>query len=570
MKSLPCPASLWPRFSALLDAALELEPQARARWLDGLSTQDAELKPWLAAVFDAGTHGGLADAPPRLRAMPDTEMDWQSGQRLGPWRLLRLLGSGGMGAVWLAERADGAYDRSVALKLPHAHLLSGALKARFARERDILAGLDHPQIARFYDAGLAEQGQPWLALEYVDGVPITAHCDAQGLGTRERIALIQQVASAVQAAHARLIVHRDLKPANVLVTSAGQVRLLDFGIAKLLDGDADEASALTRITGRAATPDYAAPEQIAGGAITVATDVYALGGMLFELLTGTQPRARSSGLGRMADADEDLPLASSVVSGVRSRELRGDLDAIVAKALSRDPARRYGSADAFATDLERYRQHQPIAARRVGRWQLACKFLRRHRQITAFSVLLFAVLLAGLVGVMWQAQRAREQAQRALAIRDFLFEVVFKPSDASIASDTPRGEISARDLMDVGVARIAEHFADDPATQADLMDQASRIYMYQGENERARATGAAAGTVVRREGAAGSRSDRGRTGAVLGGAGQRQCRGDGPAPGACGPATEPGGTGCRSVAGGMVVGQERSRRSRWQRSRGSS
>ncbi|MGQ0698165.1 MAG: protein kinase domain-containing protein [Panacagrimonas sp.] len=483
MKPLPCPAPLWPRFSALLDVALDVATPERAAWLDTLGAEHADLKPWLSALFEAGARTSMR--PPLDRAVSAVaSTEFSAGQRLGPWVLERPLGSGGMGSVWLAQRADGAYEREVALKLPHAHLIGGALQARFARERNILAGLAHPQIARFYDAGLAEGGQPWLALEFVDGVPITSYCQTQHLDVRARIELIRQVASAVQAAHARLIVHRDLKPANVLVTAAGQVKLLDFGIAKLLDDDA-EGSGLTLAGGHAATPDYAAPEQLSGGVITVATDVYALGVMLYELLSGSRPWSHRSRLGKMIGTDIEAPLASAKAAGERRRELSGDLDAILAKAIAPEPLRRYVSMEAFADDLGRYLDHLPIKARRISRWSQASKFVRRHRQAVGFSALLTVALVAGIAGVLWQAQRTEEQARRALAIRDFLFEVVFKPSDASIAGDRPRAEISARDLLDVGVARIPQHFAHDLQTQADLLNQAGRVYLYQLDNERA-------------------------------------------------------------------------------------
>ena len=467
----------------MLDTALELEPSERAAWLDGLGAEHDDLKPWLQPLLQAAgpTLAPAAFDRPALQAAPEA---FHPGQRLGPWTLIRTLGSGGMGTVWLAQRSDGAYTREVALKLPHAHLLAGALLERFARERNILAGLDHPQIARFYDAGLAGGGQPWLALEYVEGVPITAHCESRSLGLRERIGLIRQVAGAVQAAHARLIVHRDLKPANVLVTAAGEVKLLDFGIAKLLD---DDAEALSLAAGRAATPEYAAPEQLAGGVITVGTDVYALGAMLFELLTGTRPHAQRSRLAQMVEPAQDAPLASSRARGERRRQLLGDLDAILARAIDPDPAQRYASMEGFSADLGRYLSDLPIEARRIGRWQRAAKLVRRHRQAVAFSALLAAVLIAGIAGVLWQAQRAEEQARRALAIRDFLFEVVFKPSDTSIVGERPRGQISAREMLDAGVARIPEHFAGDLRTQADLLEQAGRIYVYQLDHARAQA-----------------------------------------------------------------------------------
>lgn len=473
MKPLPCPAPLWPRFSALLDTALELDEPARAAWLAALPEPDAELRPWLAGVLLKATNIPTQEWLERPPHVAETT-DFANGQRLGPWRLLRPLGSGGMGAVWLALRADGAYEREVALKLPHAHLLSGALKERFARERNFLAGLAHPHIARFYDAGLAENGQPWLALEYVEGLPLNEYCETRALDLAARITLIQQVASAVQAAHARLIVHRDLKPANVLVTAGGQVKLLDFGIAKLLD-DETPGTALTQAAGRAATLDYAAPEQLSGDTITVATDVYALGVMLYELLTGARPFAPRSRLGQMLDARGEAPLPSSKVRGQRHDELLGDLDAILAKALDADPAQRYISVEAFAADLGRHLAHQPINARRIGRWQRGAKFVRRNRRSLGFAVVLLLVLAGGISGVLWQTAQTTREARRAEAVKNFLVSV-FKASDPRIASDKPRGSITARELLDRSSERIETEFSADPPVQIELLSTVAEIY----------------------------------------------------------------------------------------------
>jgi eukaryotic-like serine/threonine-protein kinase len=481
MKPLPCPPSDWPRFSSLLDAYLELEPGQRSAWLDGLPENDAQFKPSLEAMLSTGER---RDESWLDRPMSGGEVasPYVEGMHIGPWRLLQPLGSGGMGAVWLAARADGAYDRKVALKLPHAHLLAGAQRERFQRERDILAGLTDPRIARFYDAGIGEDQQPWLALEYVQGTPISEHCERHALSTRDRVSLLREVAAAVQAAHARLVVHRDLKPANVLVTAAGDVKLLDFGIAKLIDDDADD-DGLTQLGGRAATPDYAAPEQLDGGTVTVATDVYALGVMLYELLAGQRPFQTRSRLARMIEARGEAPLASTRVTGKRRTELVGDLDAILAKAMAIDPAQRYASADAFSQELQRYLSHQPIQAQRIGRWRRAIKFVRRHRQGVAVACALTLALAAGVTGVLWQAQRATEEARRASAIKDFLIEI-FAVNDPRIASDQPRGSISAKALLDAGAAKIESRFSDDPDLQIELLRTVADLYAQLGEDER--------------------------------------------------------------------------------------
>jgi serine/threonine-protein kinase len=283
-----------------------------------------------------------------------TQDGFEPGTIIGPYQLVRELGRGGMGEVWLAARSDGALTRRVALKLPHAHLLSGALRQRFERERDILAPLSHPHIAPLYDAGISDGGHPYLAMEWIDGMPITHYCREVRQPIATRLELFKQVLDAVHYAHERFIAHRDLKPSNILVTSDGRVKLLDFGIAKLLSGDTGGASTeLTQLGGRAATPDYAAPEQIAGQPITTAVDLYALGVVLFELLTGARPFDAVRGVNTHSSS---APLASQrvteaeaqLIGGLKSAQLRkslqGDLDAILAKALETDPAQRYRSA----------------------------------------------------------------------------------------------------------------------------------------------------------------------------------------------------------------------------------
>ncbi|MFY2764651.1 protein kinase domain-containing protein [Arenimonas sp. MALMAid1274] len=480
MKPLPCSSADWPRFSVLLDQCLEVAPEEREAWFRRLSPSDAHLEPVLRSVLaksESLSSGHWLEHPATGDAAAASYFG--PGMDVGPWRLLRPVGRGGMGEVWLAERMDGRYARQVALKLPHPHLLGGLLKDRFHRERDILARLEHPQIARFYDAGITDADQPWLALEYVEGAPITEHCRAQALDARGCVALMRDVATAIQAAHTQMVVHRDLKPANVLVTSDGAVKLLDFGIAKLLDDPAQEAG-LTQLGHRAATPDYAAPEQLAGGTVSAATDVYAMGVMLHELLTGSRPFEAKSRLGWMLDDRREAPLASGKVTGKRRAEIKVDLDSILAKALESDPGKRYASADAFSDDLGRYLGHQPIRARRIGGWQRAAKFTRRHRQGVVMAALVLAVLMAGVAGVLWQAQRAAEEARRATAIKEFLIEV-FATLDPRIATDGPRGGISAIAMLDASASRIQVRFADDPDVQIELLRIVADLYRQLGD-----------------------------------------------------------------------------------------
>jgi serine/threonine-protein kinase len=298
-----------------------------------------------------------------------------------------------MGEVWLAERADGVVGRQVALKLPAPTMRHRELAARFARERAILSRLTHPNIARMYDAGFAANGQPYLALEYVEGVPLTQNCDARGLGVDARIALFLQVLAAVEYAHDNLVIHRDLKPSNILVTPEGNVKLLDFGIAKLLANGSAEETDITRVGGHALTLDYAAPEQVTGAPLTTAVDVYALGVLLYELLTGARPyRVKRGSLEEIGDAIvsvdpvppsravyADAALAARSTTGSRlCRALSGDLDTIVQKALRKSPSERYASAGALADDLSRHRAHLPVTVRPASAWYRFVLFVRRN------------------------------------------------------------------------------------------------------------------------------------------------------------------------------------------------
>ncbi len=486
MKPLPCPPADWPRFSALLDLCLERPPEEREAWLDALDGEEARHAPALRALLSQGERrcsGDWLERPAGTGACAD-DRRFDADQRIGPWRLLRLLGRGGMGEVWLAARADGAYAREVALKRPHQHWPGSALRERFRREHDILAGLTHPRIARFYDAGIDSDGQPWLALEHVVGTPIDVHCAQRGLDVRARVALLREVAGAVQAAHARLVVHRDLKPANVLVTASGEPKLLDFGIARLLGEDGDD-DGLTRFGGRVGTPDYAAPEQLEGGTVTVATDVHALGVMLYELLTGHRPFPGRSRLGRMIEVRGEAPLASTRIEGKQRRALQGDLDALLARAIAADPADRSASVEAFREDLRRHLDSQPILARRIGRWRRAMKFVGRHRRSVAVAAVLGLTIVGGIGGILWQSHRAGQEARRATAIKNFLIEV-FSASDPRIASDLPRGSVPAKALLDASADRIETRFVDDPDLQIELLRTIAELYRELGEKERYR------------------------------------------------------------------------------------
>lgn len=429
--------SQFSRVSELLDESLEMAPAERQAWLSDLARHDPEAAAILASLFDSQSACQAArfleHRGPALGAVGAPEHTGLTGRRFGPYRVLSLLGHGGMGSVWLAERGDGLFTRQIALKLMHPALMGRGIAERLAREREILGSLSHPNIARLFDAGFAEDGQPYLALEYVAGTPFTAYCDNHHLPIRGRLELFRQVLSAVQYAHAHLVIHRDLKPSNILVTEDGDVRLLDFGIAKLLTEGTAKETQLTQLGGRALTADYAAPEQIAGAPITTAADVYALGVMLYELLTGERPyRLRRNSPGALEDAIlrlEPVPPSRAALGEAAAnaratharklaRALRGDLDTIAIKALKKSPAERYATAEALGEDIGRYLRGDPVLAQRDSFGYRTWKFVRRHRLSLTAAGTAVAVLLALLIVTMHEAEVAA--AQRDAAIRDHL------------------------------------------------------------------------------------------------------------------------------------------------------
>ncbi len=490
------------RWEELFDELVELPPPARARRLAELEAEDpalaARLERLLAA--DGETAGFLARPVAELLIEEDedeedaSEPSLAAGTRVGSWRLLRLLGRGGMGEVYLAERDEGTFVQRAALKLIRRGMDSQAIVRRFVRERQILSRLDHPGIARLLDGGSAADGRPFFVLDRVEGTSITEYCLDRGLGLEARLRLIASACAAVDSAHRRLVVHRDLKPANILVTADGEVKLLDFGIAKLLAGDGgdgggeEETAGLTQLDAGVLTPAYAAPEQILGEPITTATDVYALGVLLFELITGALPHARERrSLGALAGAvaRETAERPSAVLRRIAAgdgprlaRRVAGDLDLVVLTALHRDPARRYPSAAALGDDLGRFLAGRPIRARPdSGRYRLR-KFVGRNRLPVTVAALGLAALLAGLGAALWQAHAARTEARRADAearraerVKSFLLSV-FRQSDPEQSGGAA---VSAREQLERSIQGIDVELAGDPATQADVLDAAARV-----------------------------------------------------------------------------------------------
>ena len=488
----------WRQVFALLDTALEIEPAAQLHWLASLPPEQRDLAPLLVHLLRAQAEVETGDFLKTLPTFAFAERDvgaaLAAGVLVGPYRLLREIGQGGMASVWLAERADGLLERRVALKLPHVSWGAAPFADRMARERNILASLTHPNIARLYDAGLADDGRPFLALEYVEGEAIDLHAAAKGLAVRARVELAVQVARAVAHAHAQLVVHRDLKPSNILVDAAGQAHLLDFGIAKLIDplpGGGLDAPQATQAAGRALTPDYASPEQIRGDAIGTASDIYSLGVVMFELLAGERPYRLQKGLGAVALADAiervRVPRASEVAADpVRKRNLAGDLDAILSRALAKASHERYATMDALADDLERHLRGEPVKARPDGWWYHTERWVRRHKLETAVGVALVIAVPAGAIAqaavlvaigagaavALWQmrvarrqAHAARDAASRAEQVKDFALSIL-----QSANTDSGAGAATtATDVLKAAHARIETELGGRPEIAVELM-----------------------------------------------------------------------------------------------------
>jgi eukaryotic-like serine/threonine-protein kinase len=477
----------------LLDAALDLPAESRAAWLESLGPAQAHLLPrlrgLLARLDDVESRDFLGRLPP-IEPEPEPPGGNAEGARVGPYRLERRIGAGGMGTVWLAHRADGLFERAIALKLPHRGMFGADLAERMSRERSILATLEHPHIARLYDAGLTEDGQPFLALEYVEGLPIDEYCRAKSPGLDAKLRLFLQVADAVAAAHARLIVHRDLKPANIMVTREGYVRLLDFGIAKLLGETGEPVPGLTQLTVQALTPDYASPEQILGQPVTIAADVYSLGVVLHELLTGARPyKLERNSRGALEDAIlQAEPARPSSTNPAQARALRGDLDTIVLKALRKKPEDRYATVNAFADDIRRHLDGLPVLAQPDSAWYRTTRFVRRNRVgvgiTAAVAITLVGAAIAASVGFV----RARSAEQRALAeaatsreVARFLVDL-FKVSDPGEA----RGNsVTAREMLDRAALRINGELNASPGIRAELQLTMADVYAKLGLYDKA-------------------------------------------------------------------------------------
>lgn len=493
----------WAQISPLLDQALDLQPPSLEQWLDSLAVQQPAVAAGLRRLLE---RRAAVDSAEFLEEFPPLEglavleespgMGFVPGLRVGPYVLETQIGQGGMGTVWRASGGGGVHRPAVALKLLRTGAHGPELIERFARERDILASLEHPHIARLYDAGVAQNGQPYLALEYVAGERLDQYCDTHRLTVRQRLVLIGQILEAVAFAHGRLVVHRDLKPSNVLVTSSGEVRLLDFGVAKLLRAPDAADPLATALTLRAMTPRYAAPEQVMGKTITVMTDVYALGVILYELLTGHSPykvARESPGAYELAilDSDPAAPSQNITAQATESRAttvrqlrrmLRGDLDTIVLKALRKQPGERYATADSFRRDIERFLAGHAVLARPDTFGYRLRKVVARNRVAAAAAAFAFAALATGLALALVQTHRADTQARiaqteaaTAQAVQTFM-EDIFKANTVNQPDPTRAQNTTARALLDIGAQKIDAALRDAPAAKLRVLSTLAALY----------------------------------------------------------------------------------------------
>ena len=475
----------WKRLAEELDELLDCSEAERAERLAALGSEDAWLAKHLAEALAADARQmALLDEPLQL-SLDDAEavidppaQDAHSGDQIGPWRLERELGQGGMGGVWLAARNDGQYQLEVAIKLIDGILDSDLTREQLRRERQILADLDHPDIARLLDGGIRDNGTPWYAMEYVQGEPLDRYCDQHTLSVDTRLRLLARIARAVHHAHTRLVVHRDLKPGNILVDGEGKPHLLDFGIAKLLDAGVTASGPLTLLA--AATPAYAAPEQLRGERVGTAADIYALGVIAFELLTGSRPHLTD----RALFDDVRGPLPSRGIEDRHKRAaVRGDVDAIVARALAPQPAQRYASAEAMADDIDRHLRGEPVQARTAGPAYRARKFIRRHWlgvSLGSAAVLLLCVALAFSI---LQTRRAESALARANAVQQFLLGVF----DAAQPLAGKGGVVTQRALADKASAELESTLANQPGMRIDTLIAVARVYRKLGLAGRSRA-----------------------------------------------------------------------------------
>lgn len=514
-KTIDLSPARWARVEVLYEKASSLPVDARGAYLGEACADDVELGEYVLSLLhtdpgiDATVENAIVNAVNSAFGDADSaEADLQ-GAMIGPYRVKRLLGEGGMGLVYLADRADEQFDQQVAIKLGRQKLLDPMTESRLRSERQILANLDHPNIARLFDGGTSSHGVPYLVMEYIDGIRIDEYCNRNRLSLAERLELFQVICSAVHYAHQNLVIHRDIKASNILVTDDGTPKLLDFGIAKLVDTQGAAAAGLTREGAVVMTPENAAPEQVLGRSITTATDTYALGLLLHALLTGfpaysledrtpvemanvichgevTSPSVLLKGeiaAARKADAAGHRASLERIARERRvslerlQRRLRGDLDTIVLKSLRKEPERRYRSVNQFAEDIALHLNRMPIVARADSWRYRSGKFIRRHYAGVSMSIIAVIVLAGFSIVLSVQNQRIKEERDLAQEVSHFLEDIFMSPDPARA-----RGlDITAKEILAVGAERISRDLAGRPVIQSALMETIGRVYFNLGE-----------------------------------------------------------------------------------------
>ena len=498
----------WKKLSQIFDMVLTLPPEGRTDYIKRVCGGDKELehkiREMLARLEESDRffeerlekNEKLIKELDSLIADKDRDEDFYEGKTIGRWEILELIGHGGMGRVYKVQRVDeSGIKQTGALKIIHKSLLTPTHMERFRLEQHILSGLQHPNISGFVDSGITADRVPYMVMEFVEGDTILEYCNNQRLTIEQRLQLFITVCKAIQYAHKSLIVHRDLKPENILVTREGRIKILDFGIAKLLDPDLYENSAIETQPGmRMLSLEYASPEQISGKVVTTSTDLYSLGVLLNKLLTGLHPfdlsnlsfkeveklvseenptPASKRFLG-LTETDEKQRLADErgISPQEITKQISGDIDAIIYKALHKDPERRYASVEALVTDLERYQNNLPVFAQPDTFSYRAGKFVRRHKLGIAAVAVIFLVLIGGIVATMWQAEQARQNAREAEQVSEFLVQL-FEGSDPNRSND---GSMTARELLDQGFERVQTELTDEPALQAQMLSMIGNIY----------------------------------------------------------------------------------------------
>lgn len=504
----------WNKIKRILSKALELEGEERDKYVKNTCGDDKELLDEVLSLIAAHEMTGALDQPldaVRVSAIEQAKRERMRGKRIGKFKIIKELGYGGMGSVYLAERADGEFDQHVALKLIHSPFATEADVRRFKSERQILASLQHDHIARLLDGGVTDQGQPYYVMEYVDGKPIDEYCNDHRLTIDERLNLFIDVCRAVQYAHRKLVVHRDLKPSNILVTHDGSVKLLDFGIAKVLgERQSNSDAPITRHGLLPLTPSYASPEQVCGEDVTTSSDIYQLGVVLYELLTGNRPY----GISGLSPGEiehiicEELPTRPSiaVTTGQADKEehakrptqsdpvqlkkkIRGDLDTVILKALHKEPDRRYESAEQLGTDIKLYLSDRPVSAHPDSRTYRAKKYIRRHQWGVSATIAVFLSLIIGIGTALWQAREAEsalakteEALNRAEALHGFLTDL-FLPG----ALDRPADQLpDTEELLEMGAEKALKGDISDPAERLGMLVTLGGIYIQRGWPDEAR------------------------------------------------------------------------------------